>query len=175
MVCIGIFLTLAYLKDKYKKINVMKFDKLVNQVLIENAYNTLDSGKVQVYNNHDDNRYAVDHYFQFVSDKGNNIAANAKKETEQRDSMDVGASNTGLVYMRNFDKYATGPTGLNTIGIFKPVYASNWNNTVEKNQLKFGGMVPIGAEIPAGVDFIERDYSELTNLHAKIRDKNPSI
>ena len=153
----------------------MKFDELVNQVLIENTYNTLDSGKVQVYNNQDDNRYAVNHYYQFVSDKGNAIASKAKKESEERGSMDTQATSTGLVYIKNFDKYATGPSGLSTIGIFKPVYASNWNNTVENNQLKFGGRVAINAEIPVGVDFIERDYSELANLHANIRDKKPSI
>lgn len=138
----------------------MKFNKLVNQILLEN--------EVPVFGKYDDQRQANNRYYQFVSDKGKEIASEIVKREKSRSIGDVNLDETGLTPRNDLAQIAE---RLNTPAIFKVVDAQKWNNTIANAYgglgLKKGmgsgknGIVKLDEQVPEGCDFVERDHDEM--------------
>lgn len=137
----------------------MNFNKLVNQILLENEVEVFD-------NDYDRQKYANNRYYQFVSNRGKQIASGIVEREKSRAIGDVNLDETGLTPRNDLAQIAE---RLNTPAIFKVVDAQRWNNTITftYDGLKKGmgsgknGIVKLDEQVPEGCDFVERDHDEM--------------
>lgn len=134
----------------------MNFNKLVNQILLEN--------EVEMFPDYERQRYANDRYYQFVSNAGKQIASEIVEREKSRKIGNVKPDSSGLFPRGDLAQIAE---RLNTPAIFKVVNALNWNNTIKDKNLKKGmgsgknGIVKLDEQVPEGCDFVERDVDEM--------------
>lgn len=142
----------------------MNLVKLIEQVLTEN--------EVQVFDNYDEQRYANNRYYQFVSIRGKQIASAIVEREKRREIGNVKSDDSGLFPRGDLAQIAE---RLNTPAIFKVVDAQKWNNTIANggteggvnDRLKKGmgsgknGIVKLDEQVPEGCDFVERDIDEM--------------
>lgn len=134
----------------------MKFDQLIKQVLSEN--------EVEVFPDYERQRYANDRYYQFVSNKGKQIASEIVEREKSRKIGDVDPDDTGLFPRGDLAQIAE---RLKTPAIFKVVNAAKWNETIIDKELKKGkgsgenGIVKLDEQVPGDCDFVERDLNEM--------------